>query len=165
VVCRQVWSEAALREHRSIRHQVFVDEQGVFERSDEDEHDRDGSAICLVGYYDGVAAGSVRLYELDGRTRLWQGDRLAVLPGYRTAGIGAPLVHCAVATAGAHGGEEMVAHIQLANVGFFARLGWRTHGEPEIYAGWPHQQMRIELPDPVSGAALAETLARGTHHA
>ncbi|HSE07486.1 MAG TPA: MSMEG_0567/Sll0786 family nitrogen starvation N-acetyltransferase [Nocardioidaceae bacterium] len=161
--CRQAGSPEALREHRAIRHQVFVLEQGIFAGSDEDERDRDGSTICLLGYYEGTAVGCVRLYELDRRTGLWQGDRLAVLPEYRTSGIGAPLVRCAVATAGSLGGREMLAHIQLPNVRFFSRLGWSLSGDAETYAGLPHQQMRISLPDPARGAAVVEALARGTN--
>jgi putative N-acetyltransferase (TIGR04045 family) len=162
VRCRQALSRDDLREHRSIRHQVFVLEQEVFAGSDEDARDRDGTAICLLASLGDQPAGSVRLYELDASSGLWQGDRLAVLPPFRTGGIGGPLVRCAVATAGALGGREMVAHIQLPNVRFFQRLGWRLDGEVEIYAGLPHQQMRIPLPDPDRGAALVEALAHGT---
>ena len=28
---------------------------------------------------------------------------------------------------------------------FFRRLGWRTYGEVETYAGLPHQPMAIDL--------------------
>jgi len=161
VTCRPARSPEDLREHRWIRHQVFVLEQEVFAASDEDARDRDGTGICLLAHYGDQAAGSVRLYELDAATGLWQGDRLAVLPRFRTSGIGGPLVRCAVATAGSLGGREMVAHIQLPNVRFFLRLGWRTVGKAETYAGLPHQQMRIALPDPARGAALVEALAHG----
>ena len=51
----------------------------------------------------GRAVGTVRLYPLD-ETGLWQGDRLAVLPGRRSAGAGGPLVRFAVATAARAGG-------------------------------------------------------------
>ena len=37
----------------------------------------------------------------------------------------------------------MVAHIQLPNVAFFERLGWRRRGEPDDYVGVPHQPMAI----------------------
>jgi putative N-acetyltransferase (TIGR04045 family) len=140
---------------------VFVHEQGLFTGSDLDEHDRDESTICLLGYCDGVPAGSVRLFEVDPVTKVWQGDRLAVLPGFRASGLGGPLVRCAVATAGAYGGRVMVAHIQVANVGFFTRLGWSPAGGTEVYVGRPHQPMRIDLPDPARGALLATTFARG----
>jgi putative N-acetyltransferase (TIGR04045 family) len=162
IVCRPAGSAAELAQHRFIRHQVFVREQAVFVDSDLDEHDRAQATICLLGFCGGLAAGGVRLYELDRTAGLWQGDRLAVLPRFRTSGVGGPLVRCAVATAGARGGREMMAHIQLPNVGFFRRLGWSAVGETEVYAGLPHQQMHIALPDPDRGAALVAELAHGT---
>ena len=136
-------------------------EQGVFAESDRDVHDDDEATIRLVGYCDGVAAGSVRLFELEHATGLWQGDRLAVLASFRSSGLGAPLVRCAVATAGALGGKQMVAHIQIANVTFFTRLGWTTVGEPETYVGLPHQRMLITLPPPEEGRSLRKALERG----
>lgn len=162
IVCRPAQSAEALKEHRSIRHEVFVLEQALFVETDVDVHDHHESTICLVGYCDGVAAGSVRLFEVDRSTGLWQGDRLAVLRRFRAIGLGAPLVRCAVATAGALGGTEMMAHIQLPNVRFFSRLGWTSVGETELYVGRPHQQMRIALPCPERGAALVQAFARGS---
>ena len=160
LVCRPALTRAALADHHAIRHEVFSREQAVFAGSDLDEHDGAHGSIRLVGYYQGVAAGSVRLFELS--NGIWQGDRLAVLAPYRVHGVGAPLVRCAVATAGARGGTEMVAHVQLANVTFFARLGWTAVGATETYVGRPHQQMRISLPDPGVGAALVTRFADGT---
>lgn len=145
IVCRPAVTPADLADHQAIRHEVFVREQSVFADSDLDEHDRRDSTIRLVGYCDGVAAGTVRLFRLDGPGGLWQGDRLAVLPQFRAHGLGAPLVRCAVATAGRHGGTGMVAHVQLANVTFFTRLGWTAVGAGETYVGLPHQRMQIAL--------------------
>ncbi len=161
VVCRQVASAAELADHFAIRHRIFVDEQAIFTGSDLDLHDRDTSAVALIGYCDGVAAGTVRLFALDPADGIWQGDRLAVLTPYRTRGLGAPLVRCAVATAGVLGGRLMSAHIQLANVRFFQRLGWQSCGEREIYAGLIHQPMSIELPSPDEARATVRRLAAG----
>jgi hypothetical protein len=55
------------------------------------------------------------------------------------------LVRFAVATAHDRGGDVMTAHIQLANVGFFERLGWRCDGPVEVYVGVDHQPMAIDL--------------------
>jgi len=132
VVCRQACTAREQADHHAIRYQVFVQEQAVFAESDRDVHDDDEATIRLVGYCDGVAAGSVRLFELEHATGLWQGDRLAVLAPFRSSGLGAPLVRCAVATAGALGGDQMVAHVQIANVAFFTRLGWTPVGDPEM---------------------------------
>jgi putative N-acetyltransferase (TIGR04045 family) len=164
ILCREARSGEELAAHFRVRHEVFVLEQGVFAGSDRDEHDEhdgDRGAIHLVGCSGGVVAGSVRLFELDRSVGLWQGDRLAVLPAFRVHGLGAPLVRCAVAVAGAHGGQVMVAHVQLANVTFFRRLGWQPVGEPEVYVGLPHQQMSIRLPAPDLGRSLVCAFAAG----
>jgi putative N-acetyltransferase (TIGR04045 family) len=164
IVCRQAVSAADRAQHFAIRHRVFVQEQGVFAGSDLDARDedaRDGSVIRLLGLCDGVVAGTVRLFELDAAARVWQGDRLAVLAPYRVRGVGAPLVRCAVASAAARGGHRMDAHIQLANVGFFRRLGWEPAGEVELYAGLPHRPMSILLPSPAEGAGTVRALALG----
>lgn len=130
--------------HHRIRHLVFVDEQDVFSPSDVDGRDAAPDTIKVLGWADGTAAGAVRLYPLDGGGR-WQGDRLAVLPPYRAYALGRPLVRFAVTTAARLGGTEMVAHVQVANVRFFERLGWAPRGDPEIYVGLPHQLMVIDL--------------------
>jgi putative N-acetyltransferase (TIGR04045 family) len=161
IVCRQVRSASERADHLSIRHRIFVDEQAVFGDSDLDTHDRDTATIALLGYCDGVTAGTVRLFLLDPAAGLWQGDRLAVLSPYRTRGIGAPLVRCAVATAAALGGRTMTAHIQPANIAFFQRLGWTTVGETEIYAGLAHQPMSIVLPSQDEALATVQRLAAG----
>jgi putative N-acetyltransferase (TIGR04045 family) len=161
VVCRQVASAAELADHFAIRHRIFVDEQAIFAESDLDLHDRDTSAVPLIGYCDGVVAGTVRLFALNPADGIWQGDRLAVLAPYRTRGLGAPLVRCAVATAAVLGGRLMSAHIQLSNVRFFQRLGWEARGDREIYAGLVHQPMSIELPPPDEARATVRRLAAG----
>ena len=161
IVCRPAHDAKDLDKYQKIRHHVFVEEQAIFTGTDIDERDEDPAVIRLLGYCDGIAAGCVRLFVLDEAARLWQGDRLAVLAPYRTRGVGAPLVQCAVATAGAHGGRTMIAHIQLANVPFFRRLGWAAAGEPEVYVGRSHQPMSISLPTPQDGTALMSQLAGG----
>jgi putative N-acetyltransferase (TIGR04045 family) len=164
VTCRPAANATDLAAHHAIRHQVFVIEQQVFTGSERDEYDVAEDVIHLLGRYDGTPAGAVRLFPLDGRTGLWQGDRLCVLPPSRVRGLGSPLVRCAVATAGAHGGRRMVAHIQLPNVVFFTHLGWQRHGDVETYAGLPHQPMVIDLPAAQVGADLAQTFALGVRH-
>lgn len=132
-----------LRHHFEIRHEVFVNEQRLFAMTDVDERDSDPETLHVLGYCDGVPVGAVRLFRIRGG--LWQGDRLAVLPRYRMVGLGSPLVRLAVAQATARGGRRMIAHIQLANVAFFRRLGWEQDGPAEMYHGAPHQPMAVTL--------------------
>jgi putative N-acetyltransferase (TIGR04045 family) len=146
--CRWVTDRDQLAEHQRIRHEVFVAEQRIFDESDHDAADVRADTCHVVGYVEGAPAGTVRLYPVpaeDPDERLWKGDRLAVLPEYRRAGLGAPLVRYAVATAAGLGGDRMIAYIQLENIVFFTRLGWRTVGAPGPYAGIEHQKMSIRL--------------------
>jgi putative N-acetyltransferase (TIGR04045 family) len=145
VGCRAAVTAADLAAHHAVRHRVFVAEQRIFDGSDRDAHDARPDTIHVVGDLDGTIGGAVRLFPVDGAGRRWQGDRLAVLPEFRAYGLGAPLVRYAVGTAGERGGLVMVAHIQIPNVIFFRRLGWRVDGEVETYAGIPHQPMAIDL--------------------
>lgn len=158
--CAAAVSPEELHEHFEIRRQVFVTEQGVFSHSDRDVFDDRPDTIHLVGWWDGAAAGAVRLFPVQDQPGIWQGDRLCVLRKFRVHGIGGPLVRCAVACAGARGGAEMIAHIQLPNVTFFSRLGWHRDGPVETYAGLPHQPMRIALPPSDVGQAQEYSFAQ-----
>ncbi len=144
--CLLVRDGAELAAHHDIRRAVFVDEQAVFDGSDVDAHDADPATLHVLGLVDGIPGGAVRLFPLlDGPAGDWQGDRLAVLPGLRAAGLGAPLVRFAVATAAARGGRRMIAHVQPSNEVFFSRLGWVRRAAPELYVGRPHLLMDIGL--------------------
>jgi len=146
--CRLVHGAADLAAHREIRRAVFVAEQRVFADSDADRHDAGPRTLHVLGLVGGVPAGTVRLFPLSvpgPGCGDWQGDRLAVLPPFRSAGLGAPLVRFAVTTAAARGGRRMIAHVQPPNETFFRRLGWRRRGEPELYVGLPHLLMDIDL--------------------
>lgn len=145
ILVRTVASPAELRSHLRIREAVFVNEQALFAGTDRDIHDDDPATLHVLALCDGVAAGTVRLYPLDPAGLTWQGDRLAVLVPFRTQSVGKPLVRFAVRTAAQRGGRVMHAHVQLANVRFFQRLGWTLLGEPEDYCGIPHQGMEIDL--------------------
>ncbi len=143
--CREAVSSDELAAHYAVRHEVFVQEQHIFRTSDRDALDDLPGTIRLVAFAEGEIVGAVRLYPLDLQENRWKGDRLAVLPAYRTASFGADLVRLAVRTATREGGSAMDAMIQLANVGFFERLGWSKTGGPVGYAGRPHQPMSIQL--------------------
>jgi putative N-acetyltransferase (TIGR04045 family) len=143
VDCRIASSADDLRAHWRVRHDVFVSEQFVFEDTDRDAWDTDDRTVHCVGVVHGRVVGAVRLYPVDPRGRRWQGDRLAVLPGFRSAGLGGPLVRLAVSIAKARGGQCMVSHVQTDRVRFFEYLGWQQDGPVDIYVGIPHQPMII----------------------
>ena len=145
---------AERREYFAVRHAVFVDEQALFVGTDVDDHDDDAIHIVAVARDTGAVVGAVRCYPAE--ADLWYGGRLAVLQAYRhhAASIGANLCRLAEATVIEYGCRRFLAYIQLQNVRFFQRLGWRAQGEPVIHCGEPHQIMAASL----AGAT------HGTHH-
>lgn len=120
-------------------------EQGIFASTDRDGFDERRDTIHLVGATQARIVGAVRLYPVEPAGDVWQGDRLAVEPEFRVYQLGSDLVRLAVSTAAEHGGRIMRAHIQVANVRFFQRLGWTPDGPEETYHGRPHQPMAIDL--------------------
>lgn len=145
IACRLASTDADLEAHLGLRRNVFVHEQGLFREDDRDERDEQASTLHAIGLVDDRPRGAVRLYPLDSDGRMWKGDRLAVVPEHRANHLGAELVRFAVATGGSLGGCQMIAHVQLANVRFFERLGWACEGAPERFHGVPHQLMSIGL--------------------
>ena len=166
ILCRPAAGPDEESLHHRIRHEVFVVEQKVFPDSDLDAHDAADSTVKVLAWTAAPITGwdpggAVRLYPLHGRGgsgAVWQGDRLAVLPGFRAWNLGAVLVRFAVDTAASLGGAEMVAHVQTPNVRFFERLGWRRRGDPELYVGLPHQLMAIDLTVPSPGTGTGRRL-------
>ena len=144
VSCVVAADPAELAIHFRIREEIFVREQALFGESDRDEHDASPDAVHVLALNGATAGGTVRLYPLE-EEGLWKGDRLAVLRGFRTYGLGEQLVRFAVRTAGERGGRLMIAQVQPANVRFFEHLGWSKVGEPSEYVGTPHQKMAIPL--------------------
>lgn len=138
-----------LRAYRALRHRVFVEEQGLFARGDDDEVDDDPCTIVLVALTpSGEVVGGVRLAPAaDGGDRIgwWAGSRLVAAPGapLRT---GATLVRAACARAEAEGALRFDALVQADKERFFTRLGWevwpyRGGGAVEL-GGRPHVRMR-----------------------
>ncbi len=144
IVCWNARSAHDKSWHFSIRHRVFVEEQQIIPLTDIDEWDRGQGTVHVVACRDSGAAGTVRLYRTDDDGG-WKGDRLAVLPQHRATTVGARLVHHAVSTAASLGGRSMDALVQVQNVRFFERIGWKRCGQELSYFGLPHQPMVFDL--------------------
>ncbi|MDR0827675.1 MAG: MSMEG_0568 family radical SAM protein [Desulfovibrio sp.] len=126
-----------------IRRQVFVGEQGIFPGDDADEHDSE--AIFILARVNGIPAGGVRCYKHRGG--IWYGGRLVVLPKFRDArNLGALLVRKAVEVMnGEKSVRRFLAAVQIQNVRFFTRLGWKKLGQTFVMHGLEHQIMEKEL--------------------
>lgn len=134
---------------RALRRQVFCEEQGLFERDDTDEIDRQASTVrslvavsCLAGEPDEVL-GTVRIHEA--APGVWWGSRLAVAPAWRQQGrLGSALIRLAVCSAHGQGCNEFLAQVQSQNVALFERLHWQALTPSNLH-GRPHMLMRADL--------------------
>lgn len=145
ISCKIVETEAERQAHFAIRRAIFVEEQGLFAGSDLDEHDAHAIHIIAVDHAIGRVAGAVRVYEAE--PGVWYGGRMAVLKEYRLRRppVGPLLDRLAERTVSERGCRRFLAYIQMQNVRFFQRLGWRNIGEPTLHYGQPHQLMEADL--------------------
>jgi putative N-acetyltransferase (TIGR04045 family) len=90
--------------------------------------------------------GTVRVFPVDNNGH-WVGGRLAVKNGFRNTGAGELLVREAMIYVKSRGCTKFTAHIQVENVSFFSRLGWKTIEPVKEYFGKPHQLMEANLED------------------
>jgi predicted GNAT family N-acyltransferase len=122
----------------AIRRAVFIDEQGVPEALEWDEHDA-GAVHLLATRVDGTPIGCARLLA-DGHI-----GRMAVLPAWRGRGVGRALLAAAIQAAQAHGHTTLRLSAQIHAAGFYADAGFVAEGEAYEEAGIPHVAMQFNL--------------------
>lgn len=122
----------------AVRRTVFIDEQGVPEALEWDEHD-DDSVHFLALAEDGSPIGCARLLP-DGYV-----GRMAVLPGWRGRGVGRALLAAALAAARARGHAVLRLSAQTHAAAFYARAGFMAQGPVYDEAGIPHVAMQKDL--------------------
>lgn len=131
----------------TLRHAIFVEEQGMFQSSDVDHLDDIAYPIIAIApsSYPDIqqVIGVVRIYEPE--PGLWYGGRLGTHADYRKGWkIGKGLITKAVTTANAWGCDQFLATVQLQNVRFFQRLHWTSQQEINI-RDRPHHLMEADL--------------------
>lgn len=130
----------------SLRHRIFVTEQGIFKDHDRDLIDHHALPLVAVSTMASEAdevVGTVRIHEAE--PGHWWGSRLAVAPDYRRVGrLGAELIRLAVGTAHGRGCTVFLAHVQMQNVPLFEKLNWRPLGQQDLH-GHPHMKMQADL--------------------
>jgi radical SAM protein (TIGR04043 family)/putative N-acetyltransferase (TIGR04045 family) len=144
LICHPVRTKAEQVRVFEIRKEVFVSEQKIFSNSDLDENDP--KSIHLVAEWNNQVVGTVRVFPVSNNGH-WIGGRLAVKKEYRNTGAGELLVHEAIQCVKSQGCTKFTAHIQLENVSFFSRLGWKTIEPVKDHFGKPHQLMEANLDD------------------
>jgi predicted GNAT family N-acyltransferase len=133
---KQIFANDAKAQAFAIRMRVFVREQGVPEEVELDHDDR--RALHLLASVSGKAVGTARIVMRRGNAKI---GRMAVLKSYRLQGVGAKLLRRAVATAKKIGARKIYLHAQVAVIGFYEKLGFRSVGPVFDEAGIAHRKM------------------------
>jgi predicted GNAT family N-acyltransferase len=150
---RVVRDDDAYEDAVAVRMAVFVDEQGVPEQLELDDHEDE--AVHFVAYepsdhdHDGPGhhhdepgdpIGAARLREPD--DGVGKVERVAVLDSHRGRGVGRELMVTAESVAAARGYDRLVLHAQTTATGFYERLGYERVGDTFQEDGIEHVEMR-----------------------
>jgi predicted GNAT family N-acyltransferase len=137
---RAVSGEDEMRGALVLRHDVFIDEQGV--TRDEELDGLDDEAEHLVAVEDGRVLATCRLLHADGTTKL---GRMAVERPARGRGIAGLLLELAKARARAAGTQRIVLDAQLTAIPVYERAGYVPEGDVFLDARIEHQRMVLTL--------------------
>ena len=120
-----------------IRQRVFVKEQGVPAELELDAHDAE--AFHWLGWRDGLPAGTARLlpYGADGG----KVGRVAVLPEWRSSGLGRELMEEIHRWGSSQPFKRIVLDAQVSVIPFYEKLGYQCEGEVFEEAGILHRRM------------------------
>lgn len=122
----------------TLRHQVFVIEQGV--PVEEEVDNEDPHAQHFLVYENNQAVACARLVTLSQHTA--KIGRFAVLPENRKRGIGLHLLDFILATAKANGSNTVTLSAQLSAITFYEQRGFNCNGDIFLDAGIEHKTMQ-----------------------
>jgi predicted GNAT family N-acyltransferase len=123
---------------QSVRRSVFVIEQKVDAREEFDDID----SVCqhiLALDTEGTPIGTGRI---DSHGKI---GRMAVLPKWRTRGVGRAILLTALEIARKQGLKRVYLHSQVSALGFYARSGFVGYGERFLEAGIEHRAMELSI--------------------
>ena len=133
-----VQNDCGLRGALEVWRQVFVKEQGIAEALVFDGDDADTLHAVVSDGMKVIGAARVR-FPGAGRAKL---ERMAVLEGWRRAGVGRRFTAFLIGELRGTGVEEVVLHAQCAAVPFYRSCGFEEVGSPFQEAGVEHIEMR-----------------------
>lgn len=144
----RITTPGQMAEALAIRRRVFIEEQGVSEAEEIDDHDADPatvtSAVHVLVYRDGVpvATGRLLLPHGDENTHI---GRVAVLAEHRQTGAGRAVMNALHEIALERGLYDITLAAQLHAIGFYERLGYLSRGDVFLDAGIEHRWMDVSL--------------------
>jgi len=121
----------------SIRRSVFIEEQGIDESEEWDEHDE--PSVHAVAWWENSPVGTARLLP-HGKI-----GRMAVLPEFRSRGIGKALLLALLDVARNQKMSVLRLSAQQQAMEFYSRHGFVPEGPAHMEVGIPHQWMVLNL--------------------
>ena len=121
----------------SIRRQIFIEEQGVPEALEWDEHD--STATHYLASLSDTVVACARL-KSDGQI-----GRMAVFPDYRNQGIGSTLLQFILNNLNPDIFSLLYLHAQTTAISFYEKQGFVRQGEIFYEADIPHVEMLKKL--------------------
>lgn len=135
-----VQNEEDWREARSIRSQVFIEEQECPPEEEWDGHD--ATSRHVLGRVGGTAVATARWRTVARDEEVVAKlERFAVLPDFRGRGYGTKLVESLVADARQAGFDAFLIHAQAHLEDWYADLGFQATGHTFEEVGIPHVEM------------------------
>jgi predicted GNAT family N-acyltransferase len=119
---------------QDVRRRVFIEEQGIPAYLEWDGQD----TACQHVLATDPRQAAIGTGRLDPRGRI---GRMAVLPSWRSRGIGSALLDALIALARRQDHREVVVHAQCTVAGFYRKAGFREQGRPFTEAGIEHLKM------------------------
>lgn len=121
----------------SIRRSVFVQEQGIDESEEWDEYD--SVSTHVLAWLGDKPVGTARLLP-EGKI-----GRMAVLPEFRSQGIGSAMLLALLAVAKEKNLPQVRLSAQQQAMEFYSRHGFAPCGDSHMEVGIPHQWMVRDL--------------------
>lgn len=131
-------SKKLIEDASKIRLKVFKDEQGFQQEFD----DIDDIATHIVGYIDGEAVATCRVFEQGNGYHI---GRFAIIKEYRGKDLGIKLMQKAEQVIKESGGNIIELSSQLRAKGFYEKCGFKTEGEIYMEEFCPHILMKKYL--------------------
>lgn len=135
------------QEALDVRHEVFVDEQGVSIDRERDEHDEYATHFVAYDGTQPVGAARLRPYvnadDDESEGEIGKIERVAVRSERRGEGWGRKIMAAIETTAREEGFTTLRLDSQNDAVGFYERLGYEVVSGSFMDAGIPHRTMEM----------------------
>jgi predicted GNAT family N-acyltransferase len=145
----RITTATEMDEALQVRRRVFIEEQGVDEAIEIDEHDADPATVqtCIhvLARLDGQPVATGRLLLGDGPDHEAHIGRVAVLDTQRKQGTGRAVMAKLHELARELGYREVALSAQTHAIGFYEGLGYTGRGDEYMEAGIPHWDMHLRL--------------------